>query len=404
MAHDDEPTIIERVPAHEAPQGTTSSGSEKPVHSPQTAQAVETDGRPIRADSLPPSQPQDLQSRCQLLEQALQKRTQQRDLYKARYQTLATELSKLKSPGRGSSQLDDSYLIQIVENLRVKIWNFTLNHFGGPVTRGQREIPDSLLSHYAKRILRSDKNLEFYLENPDWRPMIIEAFLWWLMVAEVFNKFWWAGDAGRSIRKIYEAMKQSEMLAPLPSFLLIRPTGHRLTFFWPLGSSSSASDIQTFQTWSAATTKLIHESQKRDGLAWSDSRTKGKLGHLVNDIYESIEPYYTTTHDGLTKAIRDILNQAIALDESLSEQLAQFQWEFPGPQAGHFDADRMQLADGEVAAYLDGPMQISIFICPGIIRRGRSSGEEFGKDQLLIPIKVSCVAPLSPERAQLVHR
>jgi hypothetical protein len=92
-------------------------------------------------------------------------------------------------------------------------------------------------------------------------------------------------------------------------------------------------------------------------------------------------------------AIREILNEAIALDEELCQQLAQFEWDFPGPEVD-YDAQRMQLADGE-APGTDG-LSISIVICPGIKKWGRSG--DFEKEDSLVPIKVSCVAPVDRHR------
>ncbi|KAL2820151.1 hypothetical protein BDW59DRAFT_164764 [Aspergillus cavernicola] len=353
MTDHDEPTIFERVPAQEVPLRTTCLATEKP-------------GYPTQLDPLMQDQLQELQSQNQLLERTLHKRTQQRNNYKARYQALATELTKFKSSGQGFPQLDDSHLTQLVESLRVKIWNFTLYHYDGVAACGRGSSPDHLLTDYTEPTLRSDIDLEYYLGFPDWRPMIVEAFMWKLMVAEIFNKFWWAGITGRSMIKVHAALKPS--------------------------SRSTAAEIQTFQTWSATTTKMIRESQKPDEPAWSDSHANA-LDDLVAAIYEAIQPHRTSTRGGLRKAIREILDEAIALDQELSQPLAQFEWDFPWPK-GDFDAERMQLAEGE-APTSDGP--ISIVICPGITKRGRSG--DFEKVDLLVPIKVSCAAPITSVRS-----
>ncbi|CAI7646857.1 unnamed protein product [Penicillium manginii] len=335
---------------------------------PTASQDTEKQENSAQLHFLAAGQSQELQAHYQNLEQILRKRTQQRDVYKARYQALATELTKLKSQDQGFSQLDDSYLIQQVEGLRVKIWNFGLHHYGGVVSRG-KSLLDPLLSDYTEFNMRSDMDLEYYLELPDWRPAIMEAFLWRLMVAEIFNRFWWAGSVGKSMSRLHRVMKQSNN----PGF-------------------QSTADIQSFQTWSATTTKLILESQKRNGPLSSGSPER-KLETLVKEIHGAIQQYRTSTRGGLMNAIREILNEAIALDEELCQQLAQFEWDFPGPEVD-YDAQRMQLADGE-APGTDG-LSISIVICPGIKKWGRSG--DFEKEDSLVPIKVSCVAPVDRHR------
>lgn len=175
---------------------------------PTASQDTEKQENSAQLHFLAAGQSQELQAHYQNLERILRKRTQQRDVYKARYQALATELTKLKSQDQGFSQLDDSYLIQQVEGLRVKIWNFGLHHYGGVVSRG-KSLLDPLLSDYTEFNMRSDMDLEYYLELPDWRPAIMEAFLWRLMVAEIFNRFWWAGSVGKSMSRLHRVMKQS---------------------------------------------------------------------------------------------------------------------------------------------------------------------------------------------------
>ncbi|KAJ5747485.1 uncharacterized protein N7511_009181 [Penicillium nucicola] len=326
----DNPLINERVPTQEDPSTTASQGTEKQED-------------PVQLALLATGQSQELETHCQDLERVLHKRTQQRDVYKARYQALATELTKLKSQDQGFPQLDDSYLIQEVEGLRVKIWNFSLHHYAGVVSGGRIKL-DSMLSSYTKSNIRSDMDLESYLEFPDWRPGIMEAFLWKIMVNDIFNEFWWAGF-------------------------------------------QSTADIQSFQKWSATTTKLIRESQKRNGPPSRANRER-RLETLVSEVHGAIKTYRTSTRGGLMIAIREILNEAVALDEELCQQLAQFEWDFPGPEVD-FDAQKMQLADGE-APNAD-VLPISLVICPGLRRRGRSG--DFEKEDLLVPIKVSCVAP-----------
>ncbi|KAJ6125824.1 hypothetical protein N7471_010317 [Penicillium samsonianum] len=184
-------------------------------------------------------------------------------------------------------------------------------------------------------------NREGYVEYSDWRPMIFEAFLWKVMVTRIFNNFWWAGIIGTPMTKVYASMSQS--------------------------FSSNAADILIFQI-----------------ASYDDN-----FENLVGQIRDAINPYRISKPGGLTKAIRDVLVEAIALDEELSRPLAQFKWDFP-EHGEEFDAGRMQAADVD-ASNMKGP--ISIVICPGIKKRGRSG--DFEKEDILLTSKVSCAAPIS---------
>lgn len=156
-----------------------------------------------------------------------------------------------------------------------------------------------------------------------------------------------------------------------------------------LGFQQTTAEIQTFQAWSATTSKLIHDAQKRNEPTWSGRDTE-VLDDLVAEIHNAIHPYRTSKNGDPRKSIQEILHAAIALDEELSQPLAQFEWEFPRAE-GTFDPKQMELAKGDGDPSEEGP--ISIVISPGLKKRGRSG--DFENVDLLVPTKVSCVPPFS---------
>lgn len=140
--------------------------------------------------------------------------------------------------------------------------------------------------------------------------------------------------------------------------------------------------------WSATTTKLIRESQRRGEPEWNENYGR-VLDDLVNEIYVAIQPHRFTDPGDMKKDIHEILQTAIELDEELSQLLAHFKWEFPR-LGEEFDEKRMKLAESEE---LHSTKQINIIICPGITKRGQSGN--FDKVDWLVPIKVSCSTPIA---------
>lgn len=193
-------------PAHKVHEGIPPLGAEDPAQPSQMADIVAEDREPARLDSTAEDQLPDLQSYCNSLEQQLSRRIQQRDYFKAKYQALATKFNKANFQDRGFPQLDDSYLVDLIHSLRTRIWKFAISQFGD-ARRRQVITPTTMLSRYMHPAVRREFRPEWYLDSPDHRPMIIEAFLWNLLVAKVSNGFWWAGDAGRTVVEIYAAMK-----------------------------------------------------------------------------------------------------------------------------------------------------------------------------------------------------
>ncbi|KAJ5956151.1 hypothetical protein N7501_010430 [Penicillium viridicatum] len=338
--------ISEPAQSQDTLQPTTSTGTTEHEQPPQLKTVASED--------------QDLESKYR---RVLDKRTKQRDDYKHRYQAAATKLTKYKLSDGGFPQLDDSYLIGRVEILRGKIWRFSLNHYEEEkrvTPRGRETQPNHAFVEYTKRNLRSDVTLQKALESAKWCPMMIETFLWNYFVFQVFNRFCWAGKNGIHMGNVYAIMKRNQ---------------------------STAAQLQSFQMWSATTTKLIRESQSRGEPEWKENYGR-LLDDLVNEIYVAIQPHRLTDPGDMKKDIREILQTAIELDEELSQLLAHFKWEFPR-LGEEFDEKRMKLAESDL---LHSTKQINIIICPGITKRGQSGN--FDKVDWLVPIKVSCSTPI----------
>jgi hypothetical protein len=108
----DRHNISEPAKSQDFLQPTTSTGTTEHEQPPQLKAVTSED--------------QDLESKYK---RALEKRTEQRDAYKERYQVAVTKLTKYKLSDGGFPRLDDSYLISRVTILRDKIWNFSLHHY-----------------------------------------------------------------------------------------------------------------------------------------------------------------------------------------------------------------------------------------------------------------------------------
>lgn len=203
------------LPAQNIPHRISSLGAVDPTRFPPTANAAgdrqeAQPGLAIEQQDLS----QQLHIRCEQLEQELLHWTQQCNYFKAKFKSAATQLNKAKSQDRGFPQLDDSYLVGLTQHLQTKIWSFAIEHYGGMKHRKKATL-NVLLDSYMNLMIREDIDPELYLESPEWRPTVIEAFLWKFIVTKIFNGFWWAGDAGKPARKVYDAMKQSECLETL---------------------------------------------------------------------------------------------------------------------------------------------------------------------------------------------
>ncbi|EJT69635.1 hypothetical protein GGTG_12519 [Gaeumannomyces tritici R3-111a-1] len=87
--------------------------------------------------------------------------------------------------------------------------------------------------------------------------------------------------------------------------------------------------------------------------------------------------------------LSQILDQDLALDKEMSVQVSLvmlFRQDVKPPL--HFKQDEMELEHGETLSTTD--QQVLLIVSPAMTRCGKSSGEDFDQERLLLPIKVSC--------------
>ncbi|KAI8713423.1 hypothetical protein NCS52_01287000 [Fusarium sp. LHS14.1] len=104
----------------------------------------------------------------------------------------ATELNKLRA--QSFYQITDEYLVGLIVKLRYSIRNFSLQYFEGtspPKISLFAQLPNYL--NHASAIIPG-KEEEIYSGVHSKRDyQIIQALIWRVLVAEVFNKFTWVG-------------------------------------------------------------------------------------------------------------------------------------------------------------------------------------------------------------------
>jgi hypothetical protein len=111
---------------------------------------------------------------------------------------------------------------------------------------------------------------------------------------------------------------------------------------------------------------------------------KQKLG-IRDDIYEAIEPFARYVDAGFKQEILKILEDAIVLDKEISKQVARVIWIF---DRGEFDHSSMVL-EGEEKPQI-GRKEVQLVVAPGLKKRGKSTGEDFKLENMLLRTEVSC--------------
>ncbi|KAB8272951.1 hypothetical protein BDV30DRAFT_211266 [Aspergillus minisclerotigenes] len=310
-----------------------------------------------------------LRNELQAERQKLKNAEESSRMQQKKYKQALIENNKLVSQSQAFPLMTDSYLISQVEHLRQEIRNFAIQHYDGDTFNGPNKgnLDPAFWRHYMEPTTRTYAP-EDYLEVSEMRPMVIEAFLWRVIVGEVFNNYWWAIRIQRALSRVMNFVKKR--------------------------SSSKPEDIRKVQMWAASTTELVIEahnlSQETRGF---DEHPDLKKDKLAEDICDILEPYCCSHDSSLSRQLRHVLDNAIALDRDISRQVAQVKWEFPPKDdMVSFDPDTMKLREGEKISASSVNREVQIVICPCLRKRGKSDGKDFQTEILLMKAKVSCEA------------
>ncbi len=138
--------------------------------------------------------------------------------------------------------------------------------------------------------------------------------------------------------------------------------------------------------WKANTSALVVDAlkfdrEKREGMS---RRVQDK----AKDICSQLAPLIKLKYEGFVAQVFDIIREALDLDQLFSKQVADIYWIRGSDEPRRFNEEYMELQQGEKRA-VDG-QKVQLVVAPGLIKRGRSTGEHYEMESILLRITVSC--------------
>lgn len=138
--------------------------------------------------------------------------------------------------------------------------------------------------------------------------------------------------------------------------------------------------------WKANTSALLVDALKFD-------REKGegmsrRLQDKAQDLCTQLAPLTKSKYEGFVAQVFDIIKEALDLDQLFSKQVADLYWTGGGDEPRRFNEELMELQQGEKRT-VDG-QRVQLVVAPGLIKRGRSTGEDYEMESILLRITVSC--------------
>ena len=113
-----------------------------------------------------------------------------------------------------------------------------------------------------------------------------------------------------------------------------------------------------------------------------------ELRDHVEDLCTQLAPLTRAKVEEFSVHVSNIITEALELDELFCKQVAEIQWVTGknGPRA--FDEASMELQQGEKR--MSGGQEVQLVVAPGLIKRGRSTGEDYEVTNILLKTTVSC--------------
>ncbi|KAK1707740.1 uncharacterized protein BDZ83DRAFT_642692 [Colletotrichum acutatum] len=285
-----------------------------------------------------------------------------------RWKQTAKELNRLKmSQKRELYEVTDRHLVELATRLRYNVRDLAIRYFEGKMgPRGSaHELTGSKFLQYFGRVVHDTTVRNALLKSGNRRSSVMQAYLWEIFTAEIFGRYLWIGsELSGAIQVLNDHMRQAR--CPITSF--------------------DVESCRSFQLWSTETTGLILHTID----AKKESAVRRFIENTVRDIasgiVDAVASLIIVENDELGSEIERILHEALALDKEVCSQVARVDWiTYETPMI--FDPEQMEWEGEDESGRRDQPVRL--VVAPALRKRGKSTGEDFDVDRLLLPMVVS---------------
>ncbi|KAF4436065.1 hypothetical protein FACUT_6756 [Fusarium acutatum] len=298
------------------------------------------------------------QEKCDKISQDVIKKDQDVTKFRKLWKKAAMEHDKFRASGQGFYQITDEYLVELINHLRLNIRDLSIQYFDGIALKGDRFTfyePD-YLKHLDNTTLERDGFMR-YLKSSTKSHEVVQAFLWRVIVFEIFEKFEWLGaETSADFRHLRHGLKPP---------LLVNTEGGP-----PVPNHEAE---RKFHSWSSTTISMLLTSIDVEK---ANNYMKHITGYHVNRIINTVGDLLRKDRERSFKnQLSAIITEAFALDKEISRQVARVIWKFNVPQ-------QEEKADHPHAA----PDKSDLVMAPAVFKRGKSTGEGFDHETKLLDI------------------
>lgn len=255
-----------------------------------------------------------------------------------KWKRAANELDQIRSKPRDFAPVTDEELKNMVTQLRYNIRSFAIQYFSDRPGHNTVEN-DPIFAGYIRR------HLKLCLKQPETYPALVQAFIWIVLLNQIFDRGRWAGCAAKDYSNIWK----------------------RLVLRRAKDDTVSNKDEQELLAWRARTAILVSEELTEDDFSHAE-QTKRSIIHEILAVLKLL------SDEDYDDEIGNILDDAINVDKVINSQAAKISWNF-GTLPGEEDIkDSPPRESGEM-----------MVVFPAMVKQGKSNGEDFDVQSVLLP-------------------
>ncbi|KAI0543986.1 hypothetical protein F4679DRAFT_566601 [Xylaria curta] len=254
------------------------------------------------------------------------------------------QLSMQQTYSKPFHSVTDDYLNQKARELRYDVRCFAESYFEDLVPRRWPQQPQHLV-----------RMLPEAYEQCLACPVLAESFVWQVLTTMVFDRFEWpiSGDVRQPLRDISR---------------YLRPTSNQ----------NDEEALKKFYTWRAMSAEMVFnaEASMNSQDSWKDFE-ESLIEKYVDPFIVSLIP--KSKYEQYHELLSHIIQKALIMDQEISRQAAWVHWDFED-QHGH----------AEIVAGIQQE-GLPIVAAPAMVKRGKSSGEGFEEEIVLLEADIRLV-------------
>ncbi|CAH0056309.1 unnamed protein product [Clonostachys solani] len=283
-----------------------------------------------------------------------------------------SELNKAMRLNQGSDQSTDTQLVQKMVELRNNIRTWSLTYF---ITEFEntprlcRQDMEILYELGLDSVMRKDC-FERSLQDTTIRPTVARSVLWAVLQRDLFRQYLWViRPFGRWVRDTHKFLSSKMMMKYSQDF---DEKSHK------------------FNIWRANGNGMFSQAPRPGQKRMCRNRT---ITQLVTSTMRLLKPLLASQDQKDAEGeLYQIIDQALALDEELCQQVADLSVRYLEDSSGlvgaRFNPRAMTTEIGSKDATAEDV--VSVVLAPALIKRGNSAGNDFNKQVILVPMEVIC--------------